>query len=220
MVAFTTTGTIGFATSRTARGHHGTPSPRGRFTILATPGMRIVLASTVTWGATFGGLDVSLPAFADERGSAATGGVLLTVLSLGVAIGTFVYGTRRSDRPVERRLLIASGVGAATFAPLALASETWQLALLVFVTGLAIAPPTVCTWLILAQVAPPSARTEAGTWISSAVAVGVAIGATAVGAIVDTVGARTALLAAFASSSLGVVILLLRERELRPAVAA
>jgi MFS family permease len=180
----------------------------------------VLLATMVGWGATFGALDVALPAFADERGSAAAGGVLLSVLSVGVATGTFLYGTRSSDRPIERRLVLTTGVGAASFAPLALATETWQLAALVFVVGVAVAAPTVCTWLVVSRVDEPGTRAEAATWISSAGAVGAAIGATATGAIVDAVGARTALLAAFVSSGLGFVALVLQEHKLEPAVAA
>jgi MFS family permease len=220
MAALVTIGTLGFATSPTTRRHLGTEAEPGRFAVLASPAMRVVLASVLLWGVTFGGLDVSLPAFADERGSAATGGVLLTMLSAGVALGTFVYGSRQSTRPVERRLVLVTAAGAATFAPLALATEVWQLALLVFVTGVGVAAPTVCIWIALAQAAPERAKTEAATWITSAGAVGIAIGATLVGAVVDAVGARTALLAAFASASIGVLVVLAGEGRLRPAVAA
>jgi MFS family permease len=220
MAALVTIGTLGFATSPTTRRLGGSEAEPGRFAVLASPAMRVVLASVLLWGVTFGGLDVSLPAFADERGSAATGGVLLTVLSAGVALGTFVYGSRQSARPVERRLVLATAVGAATFAPLALATEVWQLALLVLVTGIGVAAPTVCIWLALAQAAPERAKTEAATWITSAGSVGIAIGATVVGAVVDAFDARAAFLAAFASASIGVVVVLAGEGRLRPAVAA
>jgi predicted MFS family arabinose efflux permease len=86
------------------------------------------------------------------------------------------------------------------------------------VAGAAMAAPTVCTWLVLAQTAPDRARTEAATWITSAGAVGIGVGATLVGAIVDAVGARTALLAAFASASISFLVVLAGEGSLRPAV--
>jgi MFS family permease len=220
MVAFVVIGTLGVASARAAREHAGAPAPLGRLAALAGSGIRVVLFSAIFWGATFGGLDVALPAFADERGSAATGGVLLTVLSLGVMIGTFVYGTRTSERPVARRLVLSNAVAAATFAPLALATEVSQLAALVFVVGLALAPPTVCTWLLLTHVSSPVARTEAATWLTTSIAGGAAIGATATGAIVDAAGARTALLTAFGSSALGFVALALLEPKITPPVAA
>jgi predicted MFS family arabinose efflux permease len=220
MAALVAIGTIGFATAPTTRRLGGSEPEPGRFAVLSSPAMQVVLASVLLWGMTFGGLDVSLPAFADERGSAATGGVLLTVLSAGVALGTFVYGSRQSARPVERRLVLATAAGAATFAPLALATEVWQLAPLVLVVGVGVAAPTVCIWLALAQAAPEWAKTEAATWITSAGSVGIAIGATAVGRIVDAFDARTALLAAFASASAGVLVVLAGEGRLRPAVAA
>src|SRR4051794_21937543 len=215
MALLVAAGTVGFAASPLARRLAGTPAEPGRFAVLASPGMRVVLACVLLWGVTFGGLDVALPAFTDERGSAATGGVLLTVLSAGVVLGTLFYGSRHSPRPVERRPVLTTAVGAATFAPLALAADVWQLAPLVFLTGVGVAAPTVCIWLALAQAAPERARTEAATWITSAGSVGIAIGATAVGTIVDAVGARTAFLAAFASASIGVLVVLAGEGRLR-----
>jgi MFS family permease len=220
MVVLVVAGTLGFTTSRAARGHAGSEAPPGRLGALRSRGLRVLLGTMVMWGATFGVLDVALPAFADERGSAATGGLLLSALSVGVAAGTFLYGTRASDRPLERRLVLTTGIGAASFAPLALATETWQLAALVFVVGLAVAAPTVCTWLVVSRVDEPETRAEAATWVSSAGAVGAAIGATATGAVVDAAGARTALLGAFVSSGLGFVALVLQQHKLRPAVAA
>jgi MFS family permease len=219
MAVSVTVGALGFATSAPARRLRGTDAEPGRFAVLASPAMRVILASVLLWGVAFGGLDVSLPAFADERGSAATGGVLLTVLSAGVALGTFVYGARQSTRPVERRLVLTCGVGATTFLPLPLATEVWQLALLVFVVGIGVAAPTVCTWLALAKAAPERARTEAFSWITSAGSVGVAIGATAVGAIVDAADARTAFVVAFAASAIGFVVVWAGEGSFKPAVA-
>jgi predicted MFS family arabinose efflux permease len=220
MAVFVIVGTLGFATSSAARGHAGLPPAGGRLAVLRSPGMRTLMVVTVLWGATFGALDVALPAFADERGSAAAGGALLTALSIGVAVGTLAYGTRTSDRPLERRYVLAAAIAAASFALLPLAMVTWELGAILFLVGMALAPPTVCLWLVLGSVAPPQARTEATTWVSSGVAVGAAVGAVSAGPIVDAAGARTALLAAFVSSSLAALTSLVRQHSLRPGAAA
>jgi predicted MFS family arabinose efflux permease len=90
----------------------------------------------------------------------------------------------------------------------------------VFVVGVGVALPTVCVWLVLSRVAADAVRTEAATWISSAGAVGAALGAAAVGKTVDAAGARTALVAASVSGGAVFLVVLARERTMREAVAA
>ena len=57
-------------------------------------GMRTLAAVLRAFGTAIGIVQVLLPAFADERGSAETGGLLLALLSGGSLIGGLVYGAR------------------------------------------------------------------------------------------------------------------------------
>ena len=68
--------------------------PAAALGLATTPGMLTVLMSAAAFGATFGALDVALPAFARDHGSVAAAGVLLSALAAGIGTGTFVYGLR------------------------------------------------------------------------------------------------------------------------------
>ena len=48
----------------------------------------------MAFGTSIGIVQVLLPAFADERGSAEAGGLLLALLSAGSLLGGLVYGAR------------------------------------------------------------------------------------------------------------------------------
>jgi MFS family permease len=100
----------------------------------------------------------------------------------------------------------------AGIAPLALAAESWQLAVLAFVAGAGVAAPTVCASLVLVDVTTHETRTEGTAWMGALGAAGAAIGIATAGAVVDAADARAALLAVFGASAVGFVVVLLRQR--------
>ena len=74
---------------------------------------------SAAFGTAVGVVQVLLPAFADERGSAETGGLYLALLSAGSLVGGIVYGARSWPGAPERRLpvlLLALGAGFALLA--------------------------------------------------------------------------------------------------------
>ena len=89
-----------------------TPHDVGWLGPLGAAGMRTVFGVLVAFGTAVGIVQVAVPAFAAERGSAATGGVLLAALSAGSLIGGLVYGARpwpgSPPRAARRRSCSAS----------------------------------------------------------------------------------------------------------------
>ena len=75
---------------------------------------------------------------------------------------------------------------------------------MIFVAGVAIAPTLITGYSLIDHLAPPQRRTECMTWLSSAVGVGLAIGAPAAGRLIDASGARAGYLlaAAFGAAAL------------------
>src|SRR4051812_12903601 len=72
---------LGFAQTAASRRWRGEYHDIGWLGPLAAPGMRTVFAVLAVFGSAVGIVQVAVPAFADERGSAAAGGVLLAALS-------------------------------------------------------------------------------------------------------------------------------------------
>jgi MFS family permease len=149
-------------------------------------------------GAMFAAIELSTVAFASEHGHKQLAGVVLGVYALGSAAGGLWYGSRHWRSPLPRRFVITLGLmtgGVAMF--------WWQPGLasmfpVIFVAGVAIAPTLITGYSLIDHLAPPERRTERMTWLSSAIGVGLAVGAPTAGRLIDESGARAGYLLAAA----------------------
>ncbi len=80
-------GALAFSATGASRAWRGVPHDAGWLGPLAAPGMRTVMVVLGAFGTAVGVVQVLLPAFADERGSAETGGLYLALLSAGSLAG-------------------------------------------------------------------------------------------------------------------------------------
>ena len=207
-------GAIGFAATTGSRGWRGERHDVGWLGPLAAPGMRTVFVVVAAFGAALGVLQVALPAFGAERGSAEEGGLLLVALSCGSLAGGLVYGSRPWPGVLARRLwvlLLALGAGCAL---LAVADSYTTLAVLLFVCGLLIAPVVVVGSTLLDTVAPSGTATEAFAVMIMGIVAGSAAGNALAGAIVDAASYEAAVLSAAGLAALGAAITAARRRSL------
>jgi len=148
----------------------------------------VVYATSGALTFAFGMLEVGYPGFAAGTGVIALGGALLAICSIGSASGGIVYGGLHLALPLERqlpRLLLAFGVllGAHAFA-----QSPWLLGVLAFGAGLTIAPALTVLSLLVTQQAPARYATEAFTWMSTCIVVGIGAGMAVGGQLVEAVG--------------------------------
>jgi MFS family permease len=176
--------------------------------------MRTVFLVLVLFGAAMGIVQVAVPAFALQTGSAATGGVLLAALSAGSLIGGLVYGARTWPGALPRRLclvLLALGGGIAT---LALAGSLPALAALLLLSGLLVAPTASIASTLLDTVAPAGTVTEAFAAMVMGVVAGTAAGNALGGTLVESASYETAVLVGSALAVAGAVVVVARRRTL------
>jgi MFS family permease len=162
----------------------------------------VVYATSAALTFAFGMLEVGYPGFAARAGMLAFGGALLAVCSIGSAIGGLAYGGLNLALPLERqlpRLLLAFAVPVGAHA---LVPVPWLLAMLAFVAGLLIAPALTALSLLVTHYAPARYATEAFTWMSTCIVIGVGAGMAVGGQLVETVGPW----AAFASAGAAGVV--------------
>ena len=140
-------------------------------------------------------VEVTVVAFAGHHHAAHQAGTLLTTWSAGSLVGGLVFGARAARGGVRMvaPLMLGTAVG---FAVLALAPSVVVLYGLLFVAGTAIAPGFSCIYELVGRTTPPRASVEAFSWIASAIQVGAAIGSAVGGAVVQSAGARVAMLCA------------------------
>ncbi|MFI2205825.1 MFS transporter [Streptomyces sp. NPDC020192] len=169
------------------------PHPRehhGGGTALRSPGLQVLVATFVATGAIFGAVDVVTVAFADERGHKGAASVVLAVYAAGSCVAGVVFGLLRFAGAPERRWLLGVAAMAVSMIPLLLVGNLPLLAVALFVAGLSIAPTMITTMSLIEEHVPRAKLTEGMTWVSTGLAVGVALGSSVAGSVIDVAGAR------------------------------
>jgi len=186
---------------------------------LRSKGIQTLILVTLPMGFCFGAMEVALPAFTEAHGDRALAGVLVAVWSLGSAAGGVLYGARHWSGPAGRRYARLAALLPIGYLPLALAPSLGVMFALALLAGLCIAPTLTAGNQIAGDVAPSGAETEAYTWPITSLLVGLAIGNSSAGAIVEAVDWQAAVLACAASAALSALLATLRWRTLQPAGA-
>jgi predicted MFS family arabinose efflux permease len=169
---------------------------------LANRTLLVVYATSAALTFAFGMLEVGYPGFALRLALIPLGGALLAICSIGSATGGLAYGGLHIALPLERqlpRLLLAFALLLGLHA---LIRSPWILAPLAFAAGLTIAPALTVLSLLVTQHAPARYATEAFTWMSTCIVIGVGTGMAVGGQLVEAVGPW----AAFASGAAAVVV--------------
>ncbi|WP_046728698.1 MFS transporter [Streptomyces humi] len=166
------------------REHHGGGSA------LRAPGLQVLVATFVATGAIFGAVDVVTVAFADERGHKGASSVVLALYAAGSCAAGVVFGLMRFAGKPERRWLLGICAMAVSMIPLLLVGNLPLLAVALFVSGLSIAPTMITTMSLIEEHVPRAKLTEGMTWVSTGLAVGVALGSSVAGWVIDAAGAR------------------------------
>jgi MFS family permease len=191
------------------------PSP------LSVPGLRVLVIAFIGIGSVFGGMQVSLTAFAEEIGTPGANGVLYGIFAAGNMLAGIVCGAVAWKITPHHRLmggyagltLFASGLWLVHSLPL--------LAGLGLLVGLCIAPALITGYTLIESLVPASIRTEAFTWLSGAVALGQAAAVTLSGQLADAHGASAGFLVPLVGTALALAtVVTLRSRLAPPDVQA
>ncbi|MEV6294357.1 MFS transporter [Streptomyces sp. NPDC051896] len=194
------------------------PHPRehhGGGTALRSAGLQVLVATFVATGAIFGSVDVVTVAFADERGHKGAASVVLALYAAGSCVAGVVFGLLRFAGAPERRWLLGVAATAVSMIPLLLVGNLPLLAVALFVSGLSIAPTMITTMSLIEEHVPRAQLTEGMTWVSTGLAVGVALGSSAAGSVIDAAGARAGYGVPAVSGAVAVAVGFLGYRRLR-----
>jgi predicted MFS family arabinose efflux permease len=164
--------------------------PSARRALLAAPGLAVLLPVYLFLGAMFVTIDLSTVAFASSVGLKPFAGLVLACYAAGSGTGGLWYGTRNWRSPGWLRFactLTVTVLGVCTFWAM---PSLPVLALVIYVCGLTIAPTLIAGYSLLESQALPGRTTEAMSWLSTGISVGVACGSTAAGFILDAYGPR------------------------------
>jgi MFS family permease len=176
---------------------------------------RLLIVFFATFGVTvcFGLLEVGYPAYATALAMPALAGVLLSVNSLGSAIGGAIFGGLRVKMPMERQWACVIALMAVPVALHAVVSTTLAFGVVAFLAGALIAPSIASQSVLVSRLAPSKYATEAFTWSTTFIVSGLGAGMALGGFLVEHVSLR----AAFATGSAIVAAMALLALTITPA---
>jgi MFS family permease len=196
------------------------PHPRDSHTggsALRSRGLRVLALTFTAVGTIFGAVDVATVAYAEDQGHKVAASLVLAVYALGSCMAGAVFGLLPVKRSLSFRWLLGICAMAVSMIPLQLVGNLSFLAVALFVAGLAVAPTMVTTMALVEQHVPRAHLTEGMTWVSTGLAVGVALGSAAAGGVVDAAGARAGYAVPAVAGALAAAVAFLGYRRLRPA---
>ena len=175
---------------------HAAPAPSGarvrpaRRARLAAPGLVVLIPVYLFLGAMFVAIDLSTVDFAARAGHKPLAGFVLGVYALGSATGGLWYGSRNWHAPASRRFAVTLSLTVAGVCTFWAMPNLLVLAPVIYLCGLTIAPTLIAGYSLIESTALPGRATEAMSWLSTGISVGLAISSTAVGFILDAFGPR------------------------------
>ncbi|WP_406304573.1 MFS transporter [Streptomyces sp. NBC_00885] len=183
---------------------------------LSIPGVRVLAVAFLGIGSVFGGMQVALTAFSEEIGNPGANGLLYGIFAAGNMLAGIACGAIAWKSGPRRRMVL--GYAGLTLA----ASALWAvhsvalLAGLGLLVGLCIAPALIGGYTLVESLVPASARTEAFTWLTGAVALGQAAAVTVTGRLADEHGASAAFVVPLVGTALALITLLALRSRLSP----
>ena len=178
-------------------------------------------------GMVFGLIEVAVVAVTREHGNPGAAGVMLGLWATGSLLAGIAYGAIAWRAPAQRRfvVVVVVAVAVAAFAAetVLIAVTTGSLLALtvaLFIAGLANAPTLMSGNTLVPAAVPPTAVTEAYTWLTVSIFAGIAVGAPMAGAIIDHASGQAALAASVAAGAVTALTALLGHRTLSASSAA
>jgi MFS family permease len=210
--ALATIGSLLFAAQSRTEPPPGGHESRTGPSALRTRGLRVLFVVGASVGAILGTLEIALVAFADELGAKSMSGVLIAGLAVGSMASGIGWGTVHWRMPLRHRLAGVLALLTVCSIPLLLVRDIWLMVPFVILAGVAVSPSLISSFTLAEVLVPRAVVTEAFTWIGTALALGVAVGTSVAGKIVDTVGANASFLVATVSAGVATLAVGLGQR--------
>ena len=152
-----------------------------------------LLAGYTGVGFQFGAVDLVAVGVANDLGTPALAGLLLSVFAVGSVLSGLVFGAVSARWSPLRRVWIAGVAFAAVMPLFLLAHDPLTLAIVSLLAGTVTTPVLISGSTLIEQTVDRSAITSAMAWPTVALSLGVTAGASLSGAAIDSAGAYAGL---------------------------
>ena len=200
--------------------HGGERPPLLQRLVLLAPGVGAVVAVNMLIGCVFGSIDVSVVAAATEWGVRSSSGIVLAVFSVASGLAGFYYGARHWGSPLVSRFLYGVALMCAATIALLLANSVLLLCLFGLLVGVTVAPTLINGNSLIGRLVTRDRLTEGLSWMGTGIGIGVAIGSSTSGQVIDQAGYHGGFITVAGFGTLAALIALVGRAGLLRAVAA
>jgi MFS family permease len=186
---------------------------------LLTPTVLALFGVNMSMGLFFGGITVTITAFAFAHHAPAVAGPLAALSSLTSLAAGLVYGARMHRLQPATVMLVASSFLALGTATLSLVPNVPVMFLGYAIVGAAVAPILIPAAILGQRATDPRVYTQASTWMNSASAAGIAVAAPLTGLAIQLGGWRLGcLVTAGLTASLPAITMVVRRVSPAPVI--
>ncbi|WP_030673650.1 MFS transporter [Streptomyces sp. NRRL B-1347] len=183
---------------------------------LRVPGVRVLIVTFLGIGTVFGGMQVALAAFTESIDRPGLNGVLYGTFAAGNMISGIICGAVAWKVSPQRRLVVGYTALTLMASGLWAAQSVLLLAGLGLLVGVCIAPALITGYTLVDSLVAPTARTEAFTLLTGAVALGQAAAVTVAGQLEDRLWDGAGFLVPLGGTALALAVLLVLSSRLTP----
>lgn len=177
--------------------------------------VQVITLALVFVGSTFATAEVSAVAITKELGEPEAASLVIGVYAVGSFIVGLILGAINPRMPLQHQLLVAVCVLAVTALPLLVAGTSVALlAFSVFLSGISISPTFITAFGLIERRVPETMLTEGITWVMTGIGIGMALGASVSGWVVDNFGAANGFWVSVIASLTTVIIVAAGQRVL------
>jgi hypothetical protein len=181
---------------------------------LSVPGFGWLLATVGLVAAASTTIELATVAFSQQHHAAAASGPILAAMAVSSALCGLWYGARDRRHGPHRRLVRTMVLLAAAAWGFVAATGIATLFVAALLYGLTLAPIFIDGFTIVHRIVPARYRTEGLTWLTTAVAVGIALGSAVAGRTIDAWGTRVAFGSAAGCAALAVLVAVHAARQM------
>lgn len=185
---FLAIGTILFVAQRSTEPPVYPQDTTKKSSVIRLGSLQIIAITLAAIGALFGTAEVTAIAFAEEQGMKAAASIVLASYAAGSLIVGLVFGTLKLKTPLAKQFLYAIALAMATTLPLLFVTSIPALAITLFLAGAAVSPTLIISMGLIERLVPASKLTEGITWAMTGVGIGMALGSSLSGWVIDTYG--------------------------------
>ena len=184
-IVFLVIGGVGLALTSTDHGGFERVHDDHTRGILAIPYVKSLLLSLIALGLLFGSNFVVIIAVAKEAGRVSEGGLWVGLYPIGSTISGFIYGFIHWKISSSIRYTVSLAVMTVCTSGILFFRDLDTIVFWIIVSGIAIGPALISANAYMKELVPLSRLNEAFAFVSAALSIGITIGSTSAGLIVE-----------------------------------